>query len=162
MSEAGTIYYTRNGSIPTTTSTKYTGPITISSTTTLRWVAVDLAGNKSPVYTQKYTIDKTAPRVTSTYPRNYATRVSRSATIVIRFSENIKPDVNWSKIVVRNKYGRTVSIIKWISGNTLYIKTKYRRSSYSYYSVYVPYGGTKDYAGNHNAGYYFRFKTGRY
>ena len=163
MSESGTIYYTTNGVTPTTASTKYTGPLTISSTTTLRWVAVDLAGNKSPVYTQKYTIDKIAPRITSTSPRNYATGVSRTGTIAIRFSENIKASSYWSKIVVKNKYGRTVSISKWISGNTLYIKTTYKRLSYSYYTVYIPYAAVKDYAGNQfRTGYSFKFKTGRY
>ena len=163
ISESGTIYYTRNGSIPTTSSTKYTGPITISSTTTLRWIAVDLTGNKSPVYTQKYTIDKTAPRITYTYPRNYATGVSRTCTIAIKFSENIKWSIYASKIKVLNKYGRAVSIKKWISGNTLYIKTTYKRSSYSYYRVYIPYAAVKDYAGNQfRTGYSFKFKTGRY
>ena len=62
MKEPGTIYYTTNDSTPTTSSSIYTtGPITISSTTTLKFFAVDKAGNKSPVYTEKYIIDKTAP-----------------------------------------------------------------------------------------------------
>ena len=62
MSEAGTIYYTVNGTTPTTSSTKYTSPLLISTTTTLKFLAKDLAGNLSPIYTQLYTIDKTAPR----------------------------------------------------------------------------------------------------
>lgn len=48
---------------------------------------------------------------------------------------------------------------KWISGNTLYIKTASTMLSSSYYTVYVPNGAVKDAAGNNGIGYYFRFKT---
>lgn len=58
------IYYTTNGSVPTTSSTLYTGPITIVNTTTLKYMAVDDANNTSQVYTQVYTIDTVAPVVT--------------------------------------------------------------------------------------------------
>ena len=61
MSEPGTIYYTTNGTNPTTSSNIYTGPITISSTTILKYLAIDLAGNPSPIYTQTYTIDTIPP-----------------------------------------------------------------------------------------------------
>lgn len=162
MSKNGTIYYTTNGTTPTNESNIYTGPITISTTTTLKFMAVDTEGKQSQVYTQTYTIDRIAPKVISTYPKNYATGVSRTSTISIKFSEKIKSSINWSKIKVVNKYGRSVSIKKWISGNTLYIKTIYKRTSYSYYRVYIPSGAVKDYAGNNNQGYYFKFKTGRY
>jgi hypothetical protein len=64
---------------------------------------------------------------------------------------------------VKNKYGHAVSISKSISGNTLYIKTTYKRASYSYYTVYIPVSAVKDYAGNKLAARYtFRFKTGAY
>ncbi len=46
---------------PTTSSNVYTGPISITSTTTLKFFAVDLAGNPSPTYTETYTIDTTTP-----------------------------------------------------------------------------------------------------
>jgi hypothetical protein len=55
-SEAGTIYYTTDGSSPTTASTPYSGPINIGVTTTLKFMAVDPAGNSSIIYTQTYTI----------------------------------------------------------------------------------------------------------
>ncbi len=51
-----TIYYTTDGSDPTTSSNKYTGPVGIGSTTTLKFIAVDAAGNISPVQTETYTI----------------------------------------------------------------------------------------------------------
>ncbi|MDZ4210765.1 MAG: Ig-like domain repeat protein, partial [Methylotenera sp.] len=149
MNKPGTIYYTRNGSTPTNASTKYTGYLTISSTTTLKFIAVDLGGNVSPVYTEKYVIEKTAPKVTYTYPKNLRTGQSRTATLYLKFSEKIKASTNWSKIYVKDlKTGKKVSISKWIKGNILYIKTKYKRASLRSYQVYVPYKAVKDFAGN--------------
>ncbi|MGB9977945.1 chitobiase/beta-hexosaminidase C-terminal domain-containing protein [Methanobacterium sp.] len=162
MSENGTIYYTLNGSTPTKSSTIYKGPISITSTTTLKFIAVDNAGNISPVYTEKYTIDKAAPKIASIYLKKYTSGYSRTGTITIKLNENIKTSINWSKVVVKNKYGKAVSINKWIDGDTLYIKTNSKRSSYSYYTVYIPVSAVKDYACNNFAGYTFKFKTGRY
>jgi hypothetical protein len=48
-SEEATIYYTRDGSAPSTTSSRYDGPISIGGEERLRFVAVDSAGNLSPI-----------------------------------------------------------------------------------------------------------------
>jgi M6 family metalloprotease-like protein len=45
MDEEGSIYYTTNGLNPNTNSNLYTGPISITSTTTLKYIALDLARN---------------------------------------------------------------------------------------------------------------------
>ena len=50
------IYYTTDGSTPTTSSTVYTGLITITADTTLSFVAADSSGNVSPVSTEVYLI----------------------------------------------------------------------------------------------------------
>lgn len=103
------------------------------------------------------------PKVIYTYPKKYATGVSRTKVLYIKFSESILAGINWSKIVVKNKYGKVVSITKWISGNVLYIKTNSKRSSYSYYTIYIPASAIKDSAGNGlSSGYTIKFKTGRY
>lgn len=54
--EPATIYYTTNGSTPTTSSPVYSSPISVSTTTTLKFFGRDAAGNSSPVSTQTYTI----------------------------------------------------------------------------------------------------------
>ena len=100
------------------------------------------------------------PKITSTYPKNGATKVSRTLPIYVKFNELIKTSTNWSKIYVKDKYGHAVSISKSISGNTLYIQTS-KRLSNSYYTVYIPSAAIKNYAGNNLiANYTFKFKTG--
>lgn len=49
-------YYTLNGSTPTTSSTPYMGYIRITSTSTLKAIAVDSSGNTSGVLSNSYTI----------------------------------------------------------------------------------------------------------
>ncbi|HJQ70303.1 MAG TPA: chitobiase/beta-hexosaminidase C-terminal domain-containing protein [Blastocatellia bacterium] len=60
-SESSTLYYTTNGSTPTTASTRYLNSITISATTTLKFIAVDAAGNQSAVFTATYTFVPPVP-----------------------------------------------------------------------------------------------------
>jgi len=161
MDKKGIIYYTINGSTPTISSKKYAGSLTIKSTTTLKFIAVDLAGNKSPVYTNQYSIDKTAPTVTSSNPVNSAKNVSTTSTISIKFNENVKSSLNWSKIYIKNlNTGKLVSIRTTINNNQLNIKMTQTRYSKNNYQVYVPQSAVKDNAGNNlrNA-YYFSFKT---
>ena len=50
------IYFTTNGSTPTSASTRYTAPISIATTTTLKFIAIDAAGNSSAIGAQIYAI----------------------------------------------------------------------------------------------------------
>jgi YD repeat-containing protein len=50
------IYYTTDGSTPTTASPVYSSPILVSVTTTLKFFATDLVGNSAAVKTKTYTI----------------------------------------------------------------------------------------------------------
>ena len=54
--EDATIYYTEDGSTPTASSTPYTGAIAVSSTTTIKAIAVKEGNNNSSVASATYTI----------------------------------------------------------------------------------------------------------
>jgi hypothetical protein len=58
------IYYTTNGSTPTTASTVYTAPFTVSATATVKFFATDKAGNAETVKSQLIQIDTAAPATT--------------------------------------------------------------------------------------------------
>ncbi|WP_176720333.1 chitobiase/beta-hexosaminidase C-terminal domain-containing protein, partial [Methanobacterium sp. A39] len=162
MSEAGTIYYTLNGKTPTTSNARYSKAINMASTHTLKFFAVDKAGNKSPVYTVKYVIDKTRPYVKVMYPKKSSTGISRSSTLYLKFSENIKTSINWSKVYIKNlKTGKKVAVSKVIKNNVLYFKTG-KRSAYTWYQIYIPASAIKDAAGNNGISYTWKFKTGKY
>jgi alpha-tubulin suppressor-like RCC1 family protein/chitodextrinase len=62
--EPATIYFTLDGSTPTTSSAVYSTPIIISTSTTLKYFGKDAAGNASAVQAQTYVIDTVAPVIT--------------------------------------------------------------------------------------------------
>ncbi len=67
-----TIYYTTNGSIPTTASTPYTGPITVSTTTTINAIAAGNGYGASGTNMGVYKITAVAPTM-SPNPYTYTT-----------------------------------------------------------------------------------------
>jgi hypothetical protein len=55
------IFYTLDGSMPTTASTLYTGPFVVGTATTVRAIAVDATGRQSELQAQRYTFEKAPP-----------------------------------------------------------------------------------------------------
>ncbi|UTB32437.1 MAG: chitobiase/beta-hexosaminidase C-terminal domain-containing protein [Methanobacterium sp. ERen5] len=161
LSENGTIYYTTNGATPTFLSTNYNGPIVLKTTATLKYFAVDLAGNVSQIYTQKYTIDKVAPKIKSTTPINKKTNYSKTSSIILKFTENIKNSSTYKNISIKNlTTKKTIKLTTAISKGTLTIKTGTRTKN-TWYQVTIPKSAIKDLAGNNlTANYTFQFKTG--
>lgn len=61
-SKPGHIYYTLDGKTPTVNSRIYTSPITIYTTRTIKFIAIDASGTLSKVYAVKYSIYKLVTR----------------------------------------------------------------------------------------------------
>ncbi|MBU3158244.1 chitobiase/beta-hexosaminidase C-terminal domain-containing protein [Clostridium frigoris] len=71
-SKTADIYYTTDGSTPNSSSTKYTGAINVSSSLTIKYIAIDSLGVSSPVYTEAYVISaSTAYTPNSGYKVDY-------------------------------------------------------------------------------------------
>lgn len=86
--DKSTIYYTINGKTPTTASSKYGGKLTINgvnSTVTVKYFAVDKAGNKEAVKTAVYVFGHLAD-MTATVAINGGAKYTKSANVTLSFS----------------------------------------------------------------------------
>jgi Chitobiase/beta-hexosaminidase C-terminal domain len=78
------IYYTTDGSTPTTSSTKYTGPITVSSTEGLNAIAVAPGDSNSTVASAMYTINSPQPSfLVGTSPSSISIAPGSQATVTL-------------------------------------------------------------------------------
>ncbi|UTB32178.1 MAG: Ig-like domain-containing protein [Methanobacterium sp. ERen5] len=112
------------------------------------------------LYKFNFSVDKTAPKLMSTSLKNIQTRVSTTATIIIRYNENVQKGTNFSKITVKNLItGKNIVIKSSISKNSAIIQTSTKTKN-TWYMVNVPSASVKDYAGNNQqVSYSFKFKT---
>jgi parallel beta-helix repeat protein len=144
-----TIYYTTNGSTPTNQSTLYTTPISITQTTTLKYITVDEEGNTSPVQRKTYNIDTTRPTVTSVDPANNKVINVANKALVITFSENIKAGSAFTSIKVTNPDGVKVKpLYKVINGKTLTLTRNGYYINGLTYTITLPTNSITDTAGN--------------
>jgi peptidoglycan/xylan/chitin deacetylase (PgdA/CDA1 family) len=63
-------HYTTDGSTPTRASTVYTGPFSVTSTSSVAFFSVDQSGAEETVKTQSVRIDRASPTVSLTNPAN--------------------------------------------------------------------------------------------
>jgi hypothetical protein len=83
---------------------------------------------------------------------------SRMSVIGVTFSDIIRPGRYWSRVTIKNMYGKSVSIRTWVSGNTLHVKPVYRLSRNSWYTLTIPAGALVEAPENK---WTLRFRTGR-
>ena len=83
------IHFTSNGTTPTTNSPVYSGAITLTASTTLRFFGVDTSGNKESVNTLSYLIDVTPPEIGISTPID---RETLNQLFAVRGSANDRGD----------------------------------------------------------------------
>jgi hypothetical protein len=124
--EPAAIYYTTDGTVPTVASTAYSSPLSLAATTTLRYLAIDSAGNRSDVRGDTYIIDATPPLLhvstlgdnsyTNNEVLNVSGTVSDDQSGVKELTINgavipVNPDGSFSHAVVLAKGANTITII---------------------------------------------------
>ncbi|NUR07476.1 MAG: chitobiase/beta-hexosaminidase C-terminal domain-containing protein [Nocardioidaceae bacterium] len=78
---AASIYYTTDGSTPTASSTRYTTPVTVSRTLTLRARAIDTAGNIGTVVASTFTINQPTTTLTLGTPTPATVTIGAATTL---------------------------------------------------------------------------------
>jgi FtsP/CotA-like multicopper oxidase with cupredoxin domain len=84
LSPPATIYYTTDGTLPTTASAKYTAPIVVNATTIINYFAVDVNGAAEAVHSDTWYIHS-ADLVASVMINNGAT-VTNNANVILTLS----------------------------------------------------------------------------
>ncbi len=98
-SEAGFIYYTTDGSVPTQSSSVYSTPILLTADATLRFFAVDYAGNQSAIVASDYAVTPHTVQITagpSAAPDPVSSGGSVNCSVTATDSLGHTPTYQWS------------------------------------------------------------------
>ncbi|SDK11901.1 S-layer homology domain-containing protein [Natronincola ferrireducens] len=108
--EGATIYYTLDGSIPTTSSNQYSDPITINSTTTIKAIGVKSGMNNSSVETFSYTVEEPAKPEMTVSPAQVTVDSNFNQTFILSIANDT---------VTETVYSEHISLREVFSGLTL-------------------------------------------
>jgi hypothetical protein len=160
VTPGATIYYTTNGTAPTTSSTKYTGAISVSSTETIEAIAVATGYANSAVATAKYTLVVATPTVISTIPVNGAMNVPVNQVLTATFSEAMNPaTITTTTFGVKGPSGTAVAGTVTYTGTVAKFTPAANLASGTVYTATITTGAT-DLAGTPlAANYVWTFKT---
>ena len=177
------IRYTTDGSSPTTSSTLYTGPITLTETTTIRAVTVT-DGIAGPIFQATYSVSDIgtgidAPQLTWTtspsYPWEFQTDTTYDGVDAVRsayFSSGNEQGPTWLKTTVTGpttmsfrymKYFYASSFTVKCDSRTLYTDTMSGASSdWSLVEIDIPSGSHEIEFSFLQRGYYYDSVSGNY
>jgi hypothetical protein len=124
-----TIYYTTNGSTPTTASTKYSGAITVSATETIEAIAIETGYTNSAVATAVYTINPVLPAptfspATGTYTTSQSVTISGATGATIYYTTNGSTPTTAS-----TKYSGAITVSATETIEAIAIETGYANSA---------------------------------
>lgn len=124
------IYYTLDGRIPNQNSTRYTSPIPINQSLTLKAIAYHSDYKTSDVLTANYEV--TSLKVVSMNPENGATNIGREIIPSVTFNTEIRKGDNFSNIKLQKDGTEEIKGELIISGNTLHFVSQEELGSGNY------------------------------
>jgi hypothetical protein len=124
FSGCGDLYYTDDGTTPDTSSLRYTAPLTITSSSTLKFMARDHAGNTSAVQSIPFTIETGSAPLTLSFAGsgngtvNYSTGGSCAAIDGCSQSLNYGTEISLTPVPLTGSYVAGWSGCDSINGTT--------------------------------------------
>ena len=110
ITPGATIYYTLNGTTPTTASTRYTAAIPVSTTETLEAIAVATGDTNSAVATAAYTIGYPISTFVATSSGNNVLTIPVGGSAAFAVAAENQSSTNFASITVKTSTGSNPSL----------------------------------------------------